>query len=88
LVKRDFPKKFFVKIGENGITQEVLMSLTELYCLHSCESEEYKTFEIIVHNQFFLKDLLLKSKCLINTMEIVDTVERTNTLYQQGLSLK
>jgi hypothetical protein len=72
LVKKVAQKKISTQIVSDGLTEKVLMNLTQKEFSLISEQEEYKNFEQLLYNKPLLKDIVLSSKLLINTMQVAE----------------
>lgn len=82
LAKKVFWKKILVKITEEGITENLLVTLTKKECDFIFDSENYKNFALEIYNEWILKNVIFKSKFLSNNIEVLDVLKLRNKLVE------
>lgn len=87
LAKKAFWKKFLVKINKEGITKELLTTLTKKECDFIFDSESYDNFSLEIYNEWVLKDVIFKSKYLSNNIEVLKLLDKNNILLYTNWSL-
>jgi hypothetical protein len=88
LIQKTWQKKFSLKIGPEGITENLLVEITKKQYHYLSTTQPYQTFESYLYDKASLQHLVMISLFSMNCIEVQPFLSPANPLFLKGNEIK